>query len=150
MATPLGVVEAPAVLVAVAQRLLADSGAGGVATLVGSRVFRDAAPGGTVAPYVLVSWLSAQALTTANGIHVSSDILLLVKIVDTGMDRSRVAAIEKRVMLQLDQYERVTVNGVYITKLRFQEAAPQPDAYDTSGVRYQYSNLIYHTEAQAA
>jgi hypothetical protein len=145
----LAVVEAPTVLAMVVSRLLTDAGAGGVSTLVGGRVFRDAADEGTVLPFITVTVMSSQSLMTANAIHVWSDVVLLVKIVDQNSNRSGLEAIERRVVSQLDGYGDVTLRGVYLTMLRLERQAPQSDVF-IDGKRTLFSNLVFRSEAQPA
>lgn len=143
------VLEAPAARIAAIQRLLADTGAGGVATLTSNRVYRDVADAGAAYPFVLVSSLAATDLLTAAGVHVSTDVLILVKVVDKGPSDAALQTIARRVFDRLDQYERVLYGGLYLTKFRRVEMPPQPDDF-VSGQRFSYSNQVFKCEVELA
>lgn len=144
---------ADAVVDAIITRLLADTGAGGVAHAdnAGDRIYRDVAPtDATTYPMVTVAWMADDPLLTVNGEYVWSDVLVLTKVTDRHTDDyTKTLRIAARIFERLQGYERVTVNGVYITKLRIEDRPPQPSDY-IGGRRYLYSNQVWRTEAEPA
>lgn len=146
----LAVIEADDVIDAVIARLLADTGSGGVATLVSNRVYRGSPDSLTPAwPLIIVSSMSSPSLTAADGTHVWANTLTLVKIADKGSDYRNIYTIARRVVSRLDGYADVTQNGVYIHKFRLIETPPQDPEF-VSGQRYMYGNQLYRTEAEPA
>lgn len=141
--------EAPAARIIVIQRLLSDTGSGGVATLTGNRIVRDVADAGAVYPFVTVSFMSSQDLLTADATHVSTDVLILVKVVDKGPSDAALQTIARRVFERIDQYEGVVYGGQYATKFRRTEQPMQPDDF-VSGIRYSYANQVFKVEIEAA
>ncbi len=149
--TALAVLEADAVIDAVISRLRADTGAGGVNTLVSGRIYRDAAPTATPTyPIVQVFLLAAgPSLTYSDGGHVWLGIRILVKVTDAGTNYSATYNTAKRILVQLDQYERFSQDGVYVEKLIFDESPAQPADF-IDGKRYMYNNLVFRCDAEPA
>lgn len=140
------VAEFPVVRRAAIERLLADSGPGGVATLTGSRIFRNLAPKNTDFPYVAVYDLSSENLLTANAIHVQQDVQILVKVIDRGTSDVNLNVLGNRVVERLDMYGEVAIAGVYIVRFRWVSSQSQPDEMD-GDTRYMYLNHVFKTEA---
>ncbi len=149
--TALVVLEADAVIDAVITRLRADTGAGGVNTLVSGRIYRDATPTATpIYPIVQVFLLAAgPALQTADSTHVWLPVTTLVKVTDKGTNYGPTYTLAKRIIAQLDQYERFTQDAVYVEKLRYMESPPQSADY-IDGARYMYFNATFFCEAAPA
>ena len=142
--------EADGVMDAVVAYLKADTGAGGVNTLVAGRIYQDVAPNETPTyPMVLISVLAGTNLMTANREHVWQDVQLLTTVVDRSQSYATVIAINSRLIARLDQYGDVTVSGTYIHKLRPVDVIPRASEY-VNGQRYQYRQLRWQSEAEPA
>lgn len=140
--------ESDGVLDAVIAYLKADTGAGGVNTLVAGRIYQDVAPNETpVFPMVTISLLAAPNLMTANREHVWQDVQFLTTVTDRSQAHTNAIAINNRLIARLDQYGDVTVSGVYIHKIRSVEAIPMPSDYKNSQ-RYIYRAIRWQTEAE--
>ena len=140
--------EADGVMDAIVADLKADTGAGGVNTLVSGRIYQDVAPNETpVFPMVTISILAAPNLMTANREHVWQDVQILTSVTDRSQSYANVITINNRLIARLDQYGDVTVSGVYIHKLRPVEVIPRPSEY-VNGQRYQYRQIRWETEAE--
>lgn len=144
--------ELDSTIAAVIERLQSDTGAGGVHTLTGGRIYRDtfANPTGPAAyPIVTVSAIAAPTLNTADGTHVWQMCTIITKVTDTGIDYRAASAINRRIIERLEEYGEVVKDGVYIVKLRRTEAPSQPADW-RNGVRYLYYNQLWYTEAEPA
>lgn len=145
MSLPLAT-EADAVADAIIDILLADTGAGGVVTLIGApRIYRDVSPTeATPYPMVTVSVMSAEDVNTADGTHVMQNIRAMVVVTDVGNDSTKLRAIAARVGLQINMQERITKHGVYIAKIWRTGIVPMPSEFVNSR-RY-----LYHAQQFAA
>lgn len=144
--------EVDSALDVVMERLLTDTGVGGVSTLTGGRIYRDTFdnPTGPASyPIVTVSWMAAPTLNTADGTHVWQMCTILTKVTDTGNDYRLASEIDRRIIERLEGYGEVVKDGVYVVKLRRTEAPPQPSDF-VNGKRYVYYNQLWYTEAEPA
>jgi hypothetical protein len=142
------VIEAEVAVRAAIQRLTSDAGVGGVNTLVSGRIYRDLGPQSAAVPLVTVAWESAENALSLNGRRIWQDILLLVKVVDRGGDRTTLEAIGSRIRARLDEYT-VTLESTLVVKFREERLRPQPPEVE-GGVRYQFLNHEFRTEAHPA
>lgn len=151
----LAVLEADAVIAEALDKLKADSGASGVnnaSSGCAGRIWQDSymSPDGPPAyPYIIISWMSAIDLTTADATHVMQTVDILVKVVDRGIDYRRAAQIAARTVFVLDGYGEVVRDGVWIVKYRRTEAPSQPADF-VNGQRLIYRNQMFTTEAEPA
>lgn len=125
-------------------QLVADSGAGGVATLCGGRIYRDRAPQATALPAVTVTLVSHTDTNTVGGRRVFAVTLVDVRVVGDGTGYQNTIAARADVVLQNAAGSR---NGVQVVELRRDQL--QAFIEDDSGKSYSHVIQTYRSEAHA-
>lgn len=124
--------------------LVADSGVGGVNTLVGGRIYRDRVPQSAALPAVTISLVSHVDTNTLGGLRVFANTLVDVRVVGDGTSYQNTIAARIDTVLQ---NARGTRNGVTINELRRETV----QAFVESEAGKSYAHIIetYRTEAYA-
>lgn len=140
-----GMVEGQRLLSHVVATLQADTGAGGVATLTGGRIYRDRVPAAAALPAATVTLVSATDATTLGGLRVLATVLLDVRVVGAGSSYGPINPIAERVDAVLDQ-RHAEANGVDVVKLRRDQAQAFVEA-DAGGLTYAHVIQTYRSES---
>lgn len=125
-------------------QLAADTGAGGVSTLTGARIYRDRAPQGAAAPAVTVTLVSHVDESTVGGRRVFAMTLVDVRVVGDGDAYQNTIAARADAVLQNAGGTR---GGVTIVELR--RDAVQAFVEDDAGKSYSHVIQTYRSEAYA-
>jgi len=127
--------------------LVADSGPGGVATLLGGRIYQDVVPQAAALPAATVSLVAAPDTNTLGGVHVGATIDVDVRVVAAGTSYAPILPAARRAQVVLA--EAYGTNGEsYAYRLRridFRRMA-ESDA----GAPYRHLIGTYRTEAHPA
>lgn len=122
--------------------LRADTGAGGVSTLVGARIYRDVVPQAAALPAVTVTLVSATDTNTLGGQRVFSNTLVDVRVIADGWVYANAIADRVDVVLQ-------NVGGlkesVHVVELR--REAVQAFVENDSGKLFAHLISTYRSEA---
>lgn len=122
--------------------LRADTGAGGVSTLVGARIYRDVVPQAAALPAVTVTLVSATDTNTLGGLRVFSNTLVDVRVVSDGSVYGNAIADRIDTILQ-------NVGGlkgtVHVVELRRESV--QAFVENDSGKLYAHLISTYRSEA---
>lgn len=130
--------------------LVADSGPGGVNTLLGGtpttpgRIYQDRVPQAVLLPAATVGLVAAPDTTTLGGLHVESTVDVDVRIVASGASYGPIVPIARRVDLVLAGSSG-TSGESYAYKLRRIDFRRLPE--DEGGVSYRHLIGTYRTEA---
>ena len=130
--------------------LVADSGAGGVNTLLGGtpttpgRIYQDQVPQAAALPAATVGLVAAPDTNTLGGVHVESIVDVDVRVVASGSSYSPITAIARRVNLVLAGAAG-TSGESYAYKLRRIDFRRLPE--DEAGVSYRHLVSTFRTEA---
>lgn len=125
--------------------LAADTGAGGVSTLVGGRIYRDRVPQSAALPAVTVTLVSAVDMNTMTGRRVAQSVLVDVRVVTSGTAYPNAIADRVDAVLQNTGGLKETVRTVELVRdavLAFIE--------DDAGASYAHLVATYRTPAYAA
>jgi len=125
-------------------QLAADTGAGGVATLCGGRIYRDLVPQAAALPAVTVTLVSHVDTNTMGGLRVFANTLVDVRVVGEGTGYQNAVAARADAVLQ---DARGTRNGVTINKLR--REGVQAFVENDSGKSYAHVIQTYRSEGFA-
>jgi hypothetical protein len=124
--------------------LKADTGAGGVNTLVSGRIYRDRVPQTALLPAVTVSLVSGTDTNTIGGIRVFQNVLVDVRVVSDGVNYANSIADRVDTVLQNTGGTKDTVRVVELTRdqvMAFIE--------DDAGKSYSHIVATYRTPAYA-
>lgn len=124
--------------------LKADTGAGGVSTLTGGRIYRDRVPQTALLPAVTVTLVSATDTNTLGGIRVFQNVLIDVRVVSDGTVYSN--AIADRVDTVLQQAAGIK-ETVHVNELRREQVLAFVE--DDAGKSYAHIVSTYRSEAYA-
>lgn len=125
-------------------QLLADSGAGGVNTLLGGRIYRDRVPQAAVLPAATITLVSHVDQGTIGGRRVFAVTLIDVRVVGDGTGYQNAVAGRVDTVLQ---NATGTKSGVTIVELR--RDAVQAFVEDDAGKSYSHIVQTFRTEAYA-
>jgi hypothetical protein len=133
--------------------LVADSGPGGVNTLLGGtptqpgRIYQDEIPQAAVLPAATVGLVAAPPTSTLGGVQVLSTVDVDVRVVTAGTSYTPIVPIARRVHVTL-QGAAGTSGTTYAYKLakRDERRIAERDA----GAAYRHLIATYRTEAHAA
>lgn len=125
--------------------LAADTGAGGVSTLVGARIYRDQVPQTEPLPAVTITLVSAPDTNTVGGRRVFQVTLVDVRVVADGLVYPTAIADRVDAVLQ-------NVGGVNatVTVVELRRDGVQAFIEDDAGKSYAHLIQTYRTEAYAA
>lgn len=129
--------------------LVADSGAGGVNTLLGGtpstpgRIYRDQVPQAAALPAATVTLVSATDANTLGGDRVFGAVLVDVRVVGSGASYGTITPIADRADLVL-QNRRGTSGGVQIVELRREQV--QSFVENEAGTAFTHILSTYRTE----
>jgi Protein of unknown function (DUF3168) len=124
--------------------LKADTGAGGVNTLTGGRIYRDRVPQTALLPAVTVTLVSATDTNTLGGLRVFQNVLIDVRVVSDGTVYSN--AIADRVDTVLQQASGLK-ETVHVNELRREQVMAFVE--DDAGKSYAHIVSTYRSEAYA-
>jgi hypothetical protein len=124
--------------------LKADTGASGVNTLTGGRIYRDRVPQTALLPAVTVTLVSATDTNTQGGLRVFTNTLIDVRVVSDGTVYSN--AIADRVDTVLQQATGLK-ETVHVNELRREQVMGFVE--DDAGRSYAHLVMTYRSEAYA-
>lgn len=128
--------------------LHADTGVGGVDTLVSGRIFTDEAPQGAVYPFVLISAQAPGIDVVSIGPHrVMVNTLYWIRVVGKGASKKALQATADRIDALLQAAGGVTASIRVLMVNREQIPAIPPATVD--GVRYSQLGGLYRAYVQA-
>jgi hypothetical protein len=139
--------EGQAVAAFVRDTLVADTGAGGVNTLLGGRIYRDQVPQPAILPALIIDAVRWVPLNTMSGTRVAAACYLSVHLIADGTDYAAINTVAARANVVVHGSSGSN-GGVTIVKLENIE----PDlAYpeDEAGRAYRHLVLSYRTPAYA-
>lgn len=124
--------------------LKADTGAGGVNTLTGGRIYRDRVPQAATLPAVTISLVSATDLNTMGAARVFQSVLVDVRVVNDGTSYANAIADRVDAVLQ-------NVGGLKETVTTVELRREQVQAFieDEAGRSYAHLISTYRSEAYA-
>lgn len=138
-------IEGQRVAAFVFDKLAADTGAGGVSTLVGARIYRDRAPQAAALPAVTVTLVSAEDENTMGGRRVFQRVLVDVRVVTNGLVYP--TSIADRVDAVLQNVGGVQSSVVTVVELR--REGIQAFIEDDAGKSYAHLIQTYRSESYA-
>ena len=124
--------------------LTSDTGASGVNTLLGGRIYQDVVPQGVQLPAATVGLVAAPDTVTLSGSHVMSTVDVDVRLVTSGLSYGPIVSIARRVDAVLDGRSG-TSGETYAYKLRRIDFRRLPE--DEAGVSYRHLIGTYRSEA---
>lgn len=124
--------------------LKADTGAGGVNTLAGGRIYRDRVPQAATLPAVTVALVSSTDTNTRGGLRVFTNTLVDVRVVNDGTVYSNAIADRIDAILQNVGGLKETVHTV---ELRREQVTAFVE--DDAGKSYAHIVSTYRSEAYA-
>lgn len=125
-------------------QLVADSGAGGVNTLTGGRIYRDRVPQAALLPAVTITLVSHVDESTVGGVRVFAVTLTDVRVVGDGTGYQNAIAARVDAVLQNAGGTR---NSVRVVELR--RDGVQAFVEDDAGKSYSHVIQTYRSEAYA-
>ena len=130
------------------ETLLADSGVGGVATLVANRIYADEAPQGAVYPFVLISAQAPGIDVVSVGPHrVMVNTLYWIRVVGNTASKKALQATYDRLDTLLQAAGGLTSYLRVLMVNREQQLATPPAT--VNGVRYSQLGGLYRAFVQA-
>ena len=138
----MGMVEAQRVMSYVFGLLQADNGPGGVATLVGGRIYQDRVPATAPLPAATITLVSATDSSTLGGNRVLQTVLIDVALHADGASYGPLSAAADRVDTVLQNVGAV-VNGVNTVELQRTQVTRFID--DQAGKSYAHLIQTYTT-----
>jgi hypothetical protein len=126
--------------------LAADTGAGGVSTLLGGRIYRDRVPAAASLPAATVTLVSHTDLNTMGGTRVVANTLVDVRVVGAGSSYATLNPVARRADVVLQEAGGTSFGSV-VVKLR--RTAVTQFIEDDSGVMYAHVVQTYRSEAYA-
>lgn len=128
--------------------LHADTGVGGVSTLVGDRIYVDEAPQGSAYPMVLVSAQAPGIDVVSIGPHrVMVNTLYWIRVVGKGASKAALVTIYSRMDTLLQAAGGVTAT-LRVLMVNREQQPPLPPV-TTDGVRYVQLGGVYRAYVQA-
>lgn len=124
--------------------LKADTGTGGVNTLVGGRIYRDRVPQGIALPAITITLVSSVPANTAGGRRVFQNVLVDVRVVSDGAVYANDIADRADAVLQNAGGLKETVTVVELV-----QDAVQAFVEDDNGKSYAHIVATYRTPAYA-
>lgn len=124
--------------------LTADTGAGGVNTLTGGRIYRDRVPQTATLPAVTVTLVSSVPTNTLGGNRVFQNVLVDVRVVSDGAGYSNAIADRIDAVLQNVGGTKETIRVVELV-----QDAVQAFVEDDSGKLYAHIVATYRASAYA-
>lgn len=124
--------------------LKADTGAGGVNTLVSGRIYRDRVPQAALLPAVTVTLVSAIDTNTLGGVRVFANTLVDVRVVSDGAGYQNAIADRIDAVLQNVGGLKETVRTVELRREQVQAFVE-----DDAGKLYAHLIATYRSEAYA-
>lgn len=118
------------------QRLATDTGAGGVSTLVGGRIYRDLAPQNAALPAVVFNSESSIPVNGNGGARIMGNQLWLVKVIGEGDSYATIRPVADRVDARLHGQSGVQDDAI-IDGCILESEPPQPSNVE-NGKRYVY------------
>ena len=137
-------IEGQRVASLVFDRLKADTGAGGVNTLVGGRIFRDRVPQAALLPAITVTLVAGTDTNTVGGRRVFQTALVDVRVVSDGVNYANSIADRADAVIQNAVGTKETVN---VVELRREQVTAFVE--DDAGKSYSHLVSTYRTEAYA-
>ncbi len=124
--------------------LKADTGAGGVNTLVSGRIFRDVVPQSALLPAITVTLVSGTDTNTVGGVRVFQMALVDVRVVSDGVNYANAIADRVDTVIQNAAGTKESVNIVELRR-------DQVTAFVENEAGKLYSHIVssYRTEAYA-
>lgn len=122
--------------------LKADTGAGGVNTLTGGRIYRDRVPQTAALPAVTITLVSSVPTNTLGGNRVFQNVLVDVRVVNDGSVYANAIADRVDVVLQNVGGSKESVRVVELV-----QDAVQAFVEDDSGRSYAHIVATYRTPA---
>ena len=137
-------IEGQRVVSLVYDRLKADTGAGGVNTLVGGRIYRDVVPQAALLPAITVTLVSGTDTNTVGGRRVFQTALVDVRVVSDGVNYANAIADRIDTVVQNAVGTKEAVNVVELRR-------DQVTAFVENDAGKLYSHIVssYRTEAYA-
>ena len=139
--------EAQRVMSYVVGVLQADTAAGGVAALLGGRIYRDRVPAAAALPAATVTLVSATDVVTLGGRRVIQTVLVDVRVVGSGSSYGPINPAADRVDVLLDE-RHAEANGVDVVKLRRDQAQAYLES-DAGGATFCHVIQTYRSESYA-
>lgn len=127
--------------------LAADTGAGGVSTLLGGRIYRDLVPQAAALPAATVTLVSHTDLNTMGGVRVLGNVLVDVRIVGAGSSYAAINPIARRADTVLQSAGGASFGSVVVELRR---TATQQFIENDSGALFAHVIQTYRSEAYAA
>lgn len=124
--------------------LKADTGTGGVNTLVGGRIYRDRVPQGIALPAITITLVSSVPENTVGGRRVFQNVLVDVRVVSDGAVYANDIADRADTVLQNRGGLKETVSVVELV-----QDAVQAFVEDDNGKSYAHIVATYRTPAYA-
>lgn len=123
---------------------MADTGPGGVSTLVGARIYRDRVPQDAALPAVVVTLVSSVPTNTIGGRRVFQNVLVAVRVVSDGTAYANAVADRVDAVLQ-------NAGGVKegVTVVELIQSDSQAFVEDDNGRSYAHIVATYRTPAYA-
>ena len=137
-------IEGQRVVSLVYDRLKADTGAGGVNTLVGGRIYRDVVPQAALLPAITVTLVSGTDTNTVGGRRVFQTALVDVRVVSDGVNYANAIADRIDTVVQNAVGTKEAVNVVELVR-------DQVTAFVENDAGKLYSHIVatYRTPAYA-
>ena len=124
--------------------LTADTGAGGVSTLLGGRIYGRRAPQGVTLPACVIQLVSSASTNTLGGVRSHAVALVDVHLIAEGASITPLVAIADRADMVLQSAGGLQ-DGATIVKLRRDDEREYDE--DEGGVAYVHQIQTYRTEA---
>lgn len=140
------VVEAQRAVAFVFDALTADTGPGGVGTLLGGRIYRDQVPQAAPLPAGLVSLVSGTDSNTLGADRVFAVALIDVHLIATGPSYGPITPAADRVDAVL-QNRAGESGGAFVVELRREQVMAYLET--TANVTYAHLVMTFRTEAHA-
>lgn len=137
-------IEAQRVASLIWDLLTADTGASGVNTLVGGRIYRDRVPQAAALPAITITLVSSVPANTIGGRRVFQNVLVDVRIVNDGSVYANAIADRVDAVLQNVGGTKETVRVVELV-----QDSVQAFIEDDSGRSYAHIVATYRTPAYA-
>lgn len=134
-------------------RLVADSGAGGVNTLLGGtpttpgRIYQDQIPQAAPLPGITISLVAAPDTATLGGVHVGSTVDVDVAVRTNGTSYAPIVGIARRATVVLDGYAGTAGESYACRLVRIDS---QRLATDEAGISYRHMIGTYRAVAHPA
>ena len=131
---------------AILAHLQADTGAGGVATLTGDRIYPDVAPEGSASPFVTVMVRRSETPTRVFQAVGFEEVELLVRVTAKELTPKNAAAINRRVRTRLDGAS-LAISGYTVRSVEWAGNIPgYPEVVDGQTYRHEGSRIYVMLE----